>query len=336
MRKIAIIAIVASLGFAPLSAYAYPEYPPFEQTAFRDEYGMFRWWRGCWFRVLHAYAYIICSPNGEPVDRVPLSEIPGLIELGILPADSASGLTAQQILAGQRGRTRTDGRFRYTARTLTPAEGEGIRLSDLYRNNFQDGLDALRDKLARLTGLSGRELDDLLDRLRNRFGNIDPDIDLNGLRNLLRDVGFDFGGFDPSAVLRTGIADRDGFGNGFSFGGRGDNDGSGFRFGGDGDGSGFQLGEREERDRSNIGLIEYLRQNGTAPAITDPREGGGGFTPSGRGIGQGTRMHDIFYRPLIGGCSDIHDGREGEIFGEAPCTSYPDVFGPVPSYGGTN
>ncbi len=40
---------------------------------------------------------------------------------------------------------------------------------------------------------------------------------------------------------------------------------------------------------------------------------------------QGRRMHDIFYKPLIG-CKNIFDERPGEIFGNVPCTSYPGIF----------
>ncbi|MDP7069129.1 MAG: hypothetical protein QF815_01275, partial [Candidatus Peribacteraceae bacterium] len=123
MRLIASLCIWLLL--AP-STLAYPEYPPFEQTEFADEYGMFRWWKGCWFRVLHAYAYIICDPSGGPIDRVPLSAIPDLIAAGVLPADSATGWFTYQIFSGARTRGR------WSARRLTPAPGDGISLRDYY------------------------------------------------------------------------------------------------------------------------------------------------------------------------------------------------------------
>lgn len=46
-----------------------------------------------------------------------------------------------------------------------------------------------------------------------------------------------------------------------------------------------------------------------------------------------SRMDDFFYGPLgLFGCDSISDSRDGGIFGAIPCTSYPDVFGPVPAY----
>ncbi len=66
MRRIAIL-LLWLLPFQ--QAFAYPEYPPFERTRFATEHGMFRWYRGCWFRVLNVYVYIICDPSGEVIER---------------------------------------------------------------------------------------------------------------------------------------------------------------------------------------------------------------------------------------------------------------------------
>lgn len=102
------------------TTYAYRvEVPQFQQTAFRNNYGIFRWYQGCWFQVRGDMAYMICSPNGRPIDRVPLTSIPDLVRSGILPFDSIS-------------RQRSNIRNRYNASRLTAAPGDGIRLSSLF------------------------------------------------------------------------------------------------------------------------------------------------------------------------------------------------------------
>jgi hypothetical protein len=113
------------------TTFAYPpEVPLFENTEFREEYGMFRWYQGCWFRVRHNYAYIICSPDGGPVDRVPLSAIPELIESGLLPADSMTGRLVDRLFGTEN--TRTPANYRLSAGRTTAAPGDGTRLSDLF------------------------------------------------------------------------------------------------------------------------------------------------------------------------------------------------------------
>ncbi|PIR54455.1 hypothetical protein COU75_00735 [Candidatus Peregrinibacteria bacterium CG10_big_fil_rev_8_21_14_0_10_42_8] len=121
-----VIALFLALFIPTTFAYP-PEVPLFEHTEFRNEYGMFRWYEGCWFRIRHNYAYIICSPNGRPVDRVPLSAIPELVASGLLPADSVTGQLLDRSLKQQNTRSR------FGISRVTAAPGDGTRLSDLFR-----------------------------------------------------------------------------------------------------------------------------------------------------------------------------------------------------------
>ncbi len=147
------------LAFIPTASAYPPEVPLFEQTEFREEYGMFRWYQGCWFRVRHNYAYIICSPDGGPVDRVPLSAIPELIESGLLPADSMTGRLVDRLFG--RTTSRTPSNFRLSAGRTTAAPGDGTRLSDLFGggksgfNGFSgfDGLNSFGSGLFQFDGI---------------------------------------------------------------------------------------------------------------------------------------------------------------------------------------
>jgi hypothetical protein len=60
-----IIAILCLLGLQAPIAHAYPESPPFEQTQFSEDFGVFRWWRSCWWRVFDPNVYLIFQPDGE-------------------------------------------------------------------------------------------------------------------------------------------------------------------------------------------------------------------------------------------------------------------------------
>ncbi len=247
MRILSILTILGIISPSAPIAYAYPENPPFEQTQFAEDYGMFRWWESCWWRVFDPYVYVQCMPDGQ---------------VFLLYPDGSSHPASQEDLArlfssmadGRRGRSGANrlgllrGPPRSTAWRLSPAPGDGFRLSDVYGGRF------------------------------TRF-------EVSGLPRFNLPSG-------------TGVFSFDGFGNripsnftGFDFGDNdGDSDSRGtWRFGGDGSGGRFS----------------------------------------------GTRMHDIFYKPLFGGCESIHDSRDGGMFGPIPCTSYPGVFGPKVEYGRT-
>lgn len=56
-----IIGLLFSLFVAHAHAYP-PEVPHFSQSEFRDEYGIFRWYEGCWFRIEGDYGCIL-PPN---------------------------------------------------------------------------------------------------------------------------------------------------------------------------------------------------------------------------------------------------------------------------------
>lgn len=136
MRFCRIFGILGILGILlPHQTVAYSEVPPFESTVFSREYGMFRWYQGCWFRVKHAYAYIICSPTGEPVERVPVELVPELIAAGVLPADSSTGelyyIDEHGGIATTRRTGSSFGRLDGGTR-LSPARGDGIPLSTYY------------------------------------------------------------------------------------------------------------------------------------------------------------------------------------------------------------
>ena len=289
MRLLSLLS--ACVLLLPQVAHAYPEYPPFAWTEFREEYGMFRWWRGCWFRVLHAYAYITCDPTGGPIARVPLSQIPDLIAMGVLPADSETGELVERMLARLRGEA-LGPRLRETAAKLTPAPGDGYSLTDVYGGNFRrfELPDFSSYGVFQFDGVDFGGLSDF-DRFRIGRGDLhlpDFDLDVN-----LPDVDVDVDLPDRDVDLPDTDVDLD-------------RDGRGAR------------GSRGERDDG-----------------TDEE----GFTPSGSSTGfgslnGGTRMHDIFYRNLGLQCDSIFDQRPGAIFGPTPCTTYPDIFGPVPNVDG--
>lgn len=201
-----VIALLLALFIPTTFAYP-PEVPLFEHTEFRHEYGMFRWYEGCWFRIRHNYAYIICSPNGRPVDRVPLSAIPELVASGLLPADSVTGQLLDSLLRQQNTRSR------FGISRVTAAPGDGTRLSDLFgggtsrsRSGNTGGTGVFRFSGTNIPNISGNGFS---------FGSSNTD----GTSNTFR---FSDAGNDNSSGF-------DGYSNVNRFAPR-DNDGATFRF----------------------------------------------------------------------------------------------------------
>ena len=240
------------LAFIPTASAYPPEVPLFEQTEFREEYGMFRWYQGCWFRIRHNYAYIICSPDGGPVDRVPLSVIPELIESGLLPADSMTGRLVDRLFG--RTTSRTPSNFRLSAGRTTAAPGDGIRLSSLPGGGSSgsrsfsgfDGLNSLGSGLFRFDGI--------------------------GSFNGVNFNGSSFGGFSGGGSTNSGN------GNGFSFGSNGESGGSGF--------NGFSNVNRFAPRDNDGSTFRFSSGNGLSGG-GDGTAGGNGEGPLGQPLGFG-------------------------------------------------
>lgn len=282
-----ILSILCILGLWAPTAQAYPEQPAFERTQFAEDFGMFRWWESCWWRVFDPYVYVLCDPNGQvmlvyPDGSTHPASAEDLARFFSSVGDERRGRKGANRLGLFRPPLRPTSRL--TARRLSPAPGDGFRLRDVYGGGFTrfDGSGFPQFNLPSGTGVFS------FDGFGNRFsGDFRPgDFSLPDI-----DVDVDSNGFDFSG------RDRDSGSGGFEFSGT------------DREFGGFELGEREDPDRSNIGLIEYLRQHGTADAFADPNGG--------------TRMHDIFYKPIIGRCRSIYDSIDGGMFGPIPCTSHP-------------
>lgn len=107
--------------------YAYPEYPPFTQTQFRDDYGMFRWWESCWWRVVDPYVYLLCGDGGEISIVYPDGTVGPASAVDLNRLFSQSG-GASSFNAPPAPRTT----IRFSEGRLTPAPGDGFRLSDIY------------------------------------------------------------------------------------------------------------------------------------------------------------------------------------------------------------
>ncbi len=274
-----------------VSAYP-PEVPLFEQTEFRDEYGMFRWYQGCWFRVRHQYAYIICSPDGQPIERVPLSDIPELIEAGLLPADSSTGLFIDQYFSESRNRS-----LRWSEGRITAAPGDGTSLS---------GSSGFRFSLPPYSGGGFGNLGGF-DSLGSGIFQFDGVGNFNGL-NFTGGIG---GGFD-GLNFSGGSTISDGF-NGVNFSGGSSSDG-GF--------DGFSNVNRFAPRENDGSTFRFSSRDGNGGSGLS---GGGDGTAGGNGEGP-------LGRPLGFGCDSIDDSRDGGPLGPVPCTSYPGVFGPVPQY----
>ena len=270
--------ILCILGLNAPLAHAYPEYPPFEQTQFADDFGVFRWWQSCWWRVIDPNVYLICQSDGQILLLFPDGTIRAATE------EELKKLFSLSPVEGMRGRKGVRQYSRDSERRLSPATGDGFRLSDVYGGTF--------------TRFGGGSSSTGVFRGFGGFGG----------------SGGRFGGFGG---LGTGVFsfDRDGNpidrdSNGYSFGDRDyDRNTDTWRFGGDGSGGRFS---GTDRDRNT----DTWRFGGDGS--------GGRFS--------GTRMDDIFYQPLGFGCDSIYDSIDTDVFGPAPCTSYPNVFGPVPRY----
>lgn len=303
MRIFCTLCTLCTLCASLPHAYAYPEYPAFEQTQFAEDFGMFRWWESCWWRVFDPYVYVLCDPNGEvflvypdgstlPASQEDLARLFSLDGRRGFGGIGGAGGVGGGGVGGLRGRSGANrlGLFRPptqprttsrpTARRLSPAPGDGFRLSDVYGGKFTrfDGSGFPEFRVPSGTGIFSFD------------GSGNPlDIDFGSLNQGNRNT--DSGNRGSGSSSSTG-------------------NGSRFRFGqGSSSSRGFSIGDRDAEGRSNIGLIEYLRQNGSGNAFADPNGG--------------TRMHDIFYKPIIGRCRSIYDFIDGGMFGPIPCTSHP-------------
>lgn len=128
--RILSFAVILTLFAAP-AVHAYPEYPPFERTGFSDDYGMFRWWESCWWRVADPYVYLLCGdgdtirivyPDGTVTDATS-SEIDRFFSLaGGSQSFNAPPVPRQYV--------------RFSGQRLTPAPGDGYRLTDVYGGRF--------------------------------------------------------------------------------------------------------------------------------------------------------------------------------------------------------
>lgn len=63
MRRLSVL-LLALAFIAPMTVSAYTEVPPFSATKFRNQIGMFRWYTGCWWRVVDPNAYLVCRQDG--------------------------------------------------------------------------------------------------------------------------------------------------------------------------------------------------------------------------------------------------------------------------------
>jgi hypothetical protein len=253
------------LAFIPTASAYPPEVPLFEQTEFREEYGMFRWYQGCWFRVRHNYAYIICSPDGRPVDRVPLSSIPELIESGLLPADSMTGRLVDRLFG--RANTRTPANYRLSAGRTTAAPGDGTRLSDLFGGGT--------------SGFSGFSGFDGLGSLGSGVFQFDGIGSFNGSN---------FGGFSGGGFSTGGSS------NGFRFSNNGGSGRSGF--------DGFSNVNRFAPRENDGATFRFSSGNNSGNGLSgggDGTAGGNGEGPLGQPLGFGcTDINDTQDGGMLG------------------------------------
>jgi hypothetical protein len=200
-----IFCLLCILSLSAPVAYAYPEYPPFEQTQFADDFGMFRWWNYCWWRVFDPDIYVLCYPDGSIFLQYPDGRV-----------IRASQEDIERLFAG-RGRRREGRGGRVTPR-LGPALGDGFRLSDVYGGRFFrfDGNSGLgRFNLPSGTGVFRFD----------RFGN---------------PITGDFGGRDSGDEDDDSGSRSSGSSSSTRFGGRSSSGSNGsWRFSGDGSGGRF-------------------------------------------------------------------------------------------------
>lgn len=181
----------------------------------------------------------------------------------------------------------------------------------------QGQLNALKRKIGAITGLSGDLLDRFTNFLRGRFGDSLFDMNLPDLTAALN--GIDFSLPDIRASL-PGLPD--GFGL------------SDFAI------PDIDLPEfnRPDFNRPNIDLPNgggnRTRGNtGRTGGGTGGMNGGTGGSTAGSDGGAGGGGSPRLSRPLFPKCESIHDSIDTGIFGPAPCTWYPGVFGGVPDVG---
>ena len=269
-----ILSILILLSLSAPTALAYPEYPAFQQTQFAEEFGTFRWWQSCWWRVYDPYVYVLCQPDGQILLVYPDGSLHPASQQDLARLFSLS--TEGGGLRGRKGAnrlglfrppTRPRTTSRLSARRLSPAPGDGFRLSTIYPGRF------------------------------------------------LRPDGSRFSFTIPSG---TGVFSFDGFGSRFQGDFRPfvprDTDTGRDRDSGDG------LGGRDRGDRTDDNNNARWRFGRDGTGTTRLAREGGRF--------QGSCMHPIFYKPVLGRCQSIYDSIDGGMFGPIPCTSYPGVFGP--------
>lgn len=327
MRRLFVLFCLFAIT-VPVAAQPYTEIPPFSATEFAREQGVFRWYRGCWWRTVDPNVYLICNDDGTI--------------FGVFPDG-----TLRQILREDAERLGIDdsgaGNFS-PIRTGYDARGQGIGLpygatayeryrtlpvsypirSTLTRNrvtsvsNRTAGTGRTSVRTARTTGASNG-----ISRFAgggNTFGT--------------------FGGFDD--IGATGVYRSDGTsGGGFisigTSGGSANGTTGGAAVGTSTAANGriqeiLSRGESSSSRSANGRIQEILSRGGSnSSRSTSGRiqeilsRGGNASVPD---------PNDPLNRPLHIACSGPYDYADGYLFGPIPCTWFPDVFGPVPDYWG--
>lgn len=303
------VLLIAGLLAVASPAYAYPEYPPFEQTQFADDLGMFRWWESCWWRVFDPYVYLQCDPGGDIFIVLPDGTVTEASDSDLDRLYRESNGVVSFNAPGTSGSRLGVSRF-FPSRT-SAAPGDGIRLSDYYGGTF-----TRFDGNGSSSGLFGNSGTSSNSSGVFRFSGTRNDVNRQTI------LGFDVlnsGDLEPTGVFTAG---SDGVlrpSTTFRFSdGSNDyqNNGNTFRFSGDNSGPQRIAGQE----------VPTSAGAGSTGAFS----GGDGFFSENN---LRTRMDDFFYQPLgLIGCTSIDDSRDGGIFGPIPCTSYPGVLGPVPRY----
>ena len=183
------------------SVWAY-ENPPFEGTPFTEDYGTFRWYRGCWWKVHDPFEPYFCLPPGvDPFAYFPGSGLPGTSpgpsvegEFGFSLGDSSFGSLDFSGLGNgiNLPSFSTDGGF-----GIFQFDAEGNLISRSGGSDDNDDSDS--------------EGSSILDRIRSRHGGSGGGGIFGGDDGGESGGGFSFGDDDEDRG-RTSILSRDGGG----------------------------------------------------------------------------------------------------------------------------
>ena len=137
MRLLSILTILGISSLNAPAAYAYPEHPAFEHTQFAEDFGMFRWWESCWWRVFDPNIYVLCQPDGDillvyPDGSVHPASEEDLTRLFASVGDDRRGRSG----ANRLGLFQPPRAPQSRSPRLSPAQGDGFRLSDVYGGRF--------------------------------------------------------------------------------------------------------------------------------------------------------------------------------------------------------